>query len=116
MCSGETCMPFSPKQIHSATTLASSLSAIGAIMSFANLSATSTSQAVAGEMQDSRVPVQRDAEPALRFGVDFRAKPTQDIHYILHFEIGVERMGEDRVENFALMVIHGLASLPASGL
>jgi hypothetical protein len=61
------------------------------------------------------VPVQRDAEPALRFGVDLRAKPIQDTHYVLYFEIGIERMGENRMENFALMVIHGLASLPASG-
>jgi hypothetical protein len=30
----------------------------------------------------------------------------QDTYDVLHFEIGVERMGEDRVKNFALMVIH----------
>ena len=50
---------------------------------------------------------QRDAEPALRFRVDFSAKAIQDIHNVLHFEIGVEWVSEDRVENFALMVIHG---------
>jgi hypothetical protein len=47
---GETCMPFRPQRTHSAMTDAesgdfscSNLSAIGAIVSFANLSATSTS-------------------------------------------------------------------------
>jgi hypothetical protein len=64
---------------------------------------------VAGEVQDRCAPVQRDAEPALRFRVDFSAKRVQDIHNVLHFEIGIERMSEDRVENFALMVIHGRA-------
>jgi hypothetical protein len=38
-------------------------------------------------------------------------KPVQDIHNVLHIEIGIERMSEDRVEQFALMVIHGRASL-----
>jgi len=32
----------------------------------------------------------------------------------VHFEIGVERMSEDRVKNFALMVIHLRASLRAN--
>ena len=48
---GETCMPFRPRRIHSATTLAgsadfsrSSLSAIGATISFANLPAIVTSE------------------------------------------------------------------------
>jgi len=68
---------------------------------------------VAGEVQHHRAPVQHDTEPALRFGVDLCAKPTQDIHYVLHFEIGIERMREDRVKDFALMVVHGRASLMA---
>ena len=78
----------------------------GGFQELANLHHLRLQQAVASEVQNHRASVQCDAEPALRFGVDFRAKPIENIHYVLHFEIGIERMGEDRVENFALMVIY----------
>jgi hypothetical protein len=76
---------------------------------------TSAFSTVAREVKHRHAPVQCDADPALGFGVDFRAKPIQGIHYVLHFEIGIEWMGEDRMENFALMVVHGRASLRLIG-
>jgi hypothetical protein len=52
----------------------------------ANLHHLRLQQTVAREVKHRHAPVQCDADPAL------------------------ERMGEDRVENFALMVVHGQAS------
>ena len=56
------------------------------------------------------MPLSLTRETALAAGVDLRPEPVERRGDVFHLEIGVDRVGEDRVQDLALMVVHGRVS------
>jgi hypothetical protein len=53
-----------------------------------------------------RVPVERDADAVAGLVVDFGAEFFQDVHDLLEIGVGADRMGEQRVQDLAVVMIH----------
>jgi hypothetical protein len=55
---------------------------------------------VAGEVQDRSAPIQRDAKPFDLASIS-APRPFRTFTIVLPFEIGINRMGENRMQHFA---------------
>jgi hypothetical protein len=47
------------------------------------------------------------ADSIARLVLDFRAELLQHVHHILEVYVGAHRMREQRVQNFAMAMVHG---------
>jgi hypothetical protein len=63
-------------------------------------------QAVIGVMEGRPLSLESHLDPAARRVFDLGAKLGQDMAHILEIDIGAHGMGEERMQNFSMMMIH----------